>query len=64
MNIYVERSDERHTFTFEGVVQELLDKLDINAQTVLVLKNDELVTEDEALVDSDEVKIITVVSGG
>lgn len=64
MNVYVERSDEHKELAFSGSVQELLDTLKINPQTVLVLKNDLLVTEDEALVDSDDVKVITVVSGG
>ncbi len=64
MQVYIERSDEHKTLTFTGSVQELLDLLEINVQTVLVLKNDALVTEDEALTDTDNVNIITVVSGG
>lgn len=64
MNVFIERSDERHELLFSGSVQELLDRLEINMQTVLVLRNNELVTEDEVLADTDDVKIITVVSGG
>ena len=64
MNVYVERSDEHKTLRFSGTAQELLGRLEINPQTVLVLKNDVLITEDETLTDSDEIKIITVVSGG
>jgi len=64
MNVYIEREDAHKTLSFTGLVQDLLDELAINAQTVLVLKNNELVTEDEPLNDGDDVKIITVVSGG
>lgn len=64
MHVYIERSDEHKELEFAGTVQKLLDELDINVQTVLVLKNNALVTEDEVLSDDDDIKIITVVSGG
>ncbi len=63
MEVFVER--ERRTLQrSEGSVAELLASLDINPQTVLVVKNDALVTEDESLDPEDSVRILSVVSGG
>ena len=45
-------------------VSALLAKLDINRETVLVIRNDTLVPGDAVLADSDEVEIRPVISGG
>ncbi len=45
-------------------VQRLLGQLDIVAESVLVIRNDELVTRDAHLTDADTVEIRPVVSGG
>lgn len=64
MELFIEREQRKESLSFEGTVQQLLDMLSINAQTVLVIKNDALVTEDEELSDNDNVQVLTVVSGG
>lgn len=45
-------------------VQRLLGELDIVAESVLVIRNDELVTRDARLTDADVVEIRPVTSGG
>jgi sulfur carrier protein len=45
-------------------VHKLLGQLDIVAESVLVIRNDELVTRDARLADADTVEIRPVVSGG
>ncbi|HEY3830835.1 MAG TPA: MoaD/ThiS family protein [Acidimicrobiia bacterium] len=45
-------------------VQRLLGELDIVAESVLVIRNDELVTRDARLTDADTVEIRPVISGG
>ena len=45
-------------------VKELLKTLNINPTTVIVSKNDQLVTEEETLEEKDNIKIIPIVSGG
>jgi sulfur carrier protein len=45
-------------------VQELLDRLQLNPETVLVVRGTELLTRDARLADDDEVEIRPVVSGG
>ena len=45
-------------------VNELLRDLDVVRESVLVIRNDTLVTHDERLADTDIVEIRPVVSGG
>jgi sulfur carrier protein len=45
-------------------VSALLAKLDINRESVLVIRNDTLVPGDELLGDADDVEIRPVISGG
>lgn len=64
MQIHIERENRKESRQFNGTVASLLSELKINPETVLVAKNDELVTADEELNDKDEVKILSVISGG
>jgi sulfur carrier protein len=45
-------------------VQELLKELDLISESVLVIRGDHLVTEDDTLRDEDCVEIRPVISGG
>ena len=45
-------------------VHALLERLEINRESVLVIRGDTLVTGDEQLHEDDEVEIRPVVSGG
>ena len=45
-------------------VIDVLKTVNINPETVLVKKDDEVVVEDERLKDNDEIELIKVVSGG
>ena len=45
-------------------VQVLLDRLDVNRESVLVIRGDTIVPGDELLEDSDVVEIRPVISGG
>ena len=45
-------------------VQALLDRLQIDRETVLVIRGDTLVTLDALLDDSDAVEVRPVISGG
>ncbi|MBU0757959.1 MAG: MoaD/ThiS family protein [Nanoarchaeota archaeon] len=49
---------------FKGKVMNLLKELGINPETVVVTKDNELITEEDILDDSDEIRILSVVSGG
>ena len=45
-------------------VARLLERLDVNPESVLVIRGDTLVTRDAALADADTVEIRPVMSGG
>ncbi|HUK56762.1 MAG TPA: MoaD/ThiS family protein [Nitrospiria bacterium] len=45
-------------------VGQLLKKLDLLPEAVLVIRRDELMTEDEALGEDDTIEIRPVISGG
>lgn len=45
-------------------VKQLLEKLQLTPEAYLVIRGDELVTEDEKLNDGDTVEIRSVISGG
>jgi sulfur carrier protein ThiS len=69
MKVYVEKEDkllELKLSELNGInnIKELLDNLKINPSTVLTVKNNEIVLEDESLQDNDEIKILSVISGG
>ena len=50
--------------TNNSKVADLLNELKINPVTVIVSRNSELILEDEKLNDNDEIKILSVISGG
>ncbi|MBH0199432.1 MAG: thiamine biosynthesis protein ThiS [Nitrospira sp.] len=45
-------------------VKELLRELNLLVEAHLVIRGDELVTEDEILADKDDIEIRPVISGG
>lgn len=63
MKVFLERENKNTNLKAKSV-SDLLNKLKLNPATVLVIKNNVLVTEQEKLIESDDIKIISVVSGG
>lgn len=49
---------------FFGKIKELLKRENINPETVVVLKNGEVISEDERVQNDEELELISVVSGG
>ena len=64
MNIFIERTKTKKKVKYKGKVQGLLKLLVINPGTVLVTKDNVLLTEEDILKDTDTVKILSVISGG
>lgn len=50
--------------TEDASVEDLLGKLEINPETVVVLKNKEVVPDFETVSAKDRIEIINIVSGG
>ena len=64
MKVFIERQKKSKNMRFSGTVKSLLKKLRINPEEVIVSANDELVTEEDKLKDSDDVRVLSVISGG
>lgn len=65
LNIFNERDNSQKTILFAGTtVKELLRQLKVNAETVLVTRNNEVLTEEELLQEKDAIDILSVISGG
>ncbi|MGV8141530.1 MAG: MoaD/ThiS family protein [Candidatus Woesearchaeota archaeon] len=68
MKVYIEKDSKsldiklKRSERIDG--KKLLAKLKINPSSVILVKNDEVVLEDEILENDDEIKILSVVSGG
>jgi sulfur carrier protein ThiS len=64
MDVLIEKTGKKTKVRFKGKVCALLSKLKINPETVLVVRNGELITEEADLLDRDKITIISVISGG
>ncbi|MFA6889182.1 MAG: MoaD/ThiS family protein [Candidatus Woesearchaeota archaeon] len=64
MEVFIERVHKTKIVHFKGTVKELLKKMDINPVVVLVVRNNELLAEDDILKTKDNIRILSVVSGG
>ncbi len=45
-------------------IQEIVEQLNINLEEVIITKNNELTTDKTKLKDGDEIKFLSVISGG
>ena len=66
INVYIDRENKNSKLELEknSSVSDLLKELKINPVTVIVSRNNELILEDEKLNNDDEIKILSVISGG
>lgn len=67
MNItaFKERDNCTETIAFSGkTVQEFLQQIKVNPETVIVVRNNEVITEQETLHDNDKIELLSVISGG
>ncbi|MBI2668778.1 MoaD/ThiS family protein [Candidatus Woesearchaeota archaeon] len=65
LTIIHERENCTEKINFSGSkVEELLQHLKINPETVIVVRNDEVLTADEAVKNNDEIELLSVISGG
>lgn len=55
---------EERRLSHEGSIRDLITTLEINPETVIVVKNGEVVTDAESCSGDDEIRLLSVVSGG
>jgi sulfur carrier protein len=64
LEVYIERENKIIEVDGKLTGVELLKNLKINPETIILVRNNEVVLESEKLIDSDKIKILSVVSGG
>lgn len=66
IKVFYDRENKEKIIELDNnsTVKELLKKININPVTVIVSKNNNIIMEDEKLNEKDDVKIISVISGG
>ncbi len=65
ITVFQERENLTKKVPFKGhTVKDLLHQLKINAEAVIVVKNNEVITEDHPLKDQDKLELLSVISGG
>ncbi len=63
---FIERENKTKEINLkeDSKIFDLLNELKINPTSVFITKNNEIILEDEKLKDEDEIKILSVISGG
>ena len=66
INVFIDRENKEKSIELDAnsSVKDLLSKLNINPVTVIVSRNDNIITEDEKVNDNDKINLISVISGG
>ena len=64
MKAIIEREKREKNVRFNGKLKTLLLKLSINPETVIVVRENELLTLDDIVNNKDTIKILSVISGG
>jgi sulfur carrier protein ThiS len=64
VTVILEREKKTIERDFEGRIKDLLQELNVNAETIVVVRNGEVVAETDRCKNSDELKFLSVISGG
>lgn len=63
IKIFVDKTKESK-FVEAKNINEIVKKLNLNLEEFIIVKNNELITENSKLNDNDEIKFLSVMSGG
>ena len=61
---YKELNEKREIPNDNYTIKDLLDELELSAQTVVSKQNGELVIEDAVIQDDDEIQLVQIIYGG
>jgi len=65
MKVYLEKDNKSINVDKKKISgKALLEFLKVNPSSVILVKNDEVVLDDETFSEKDDIKILSVVSGG
>lgn len=63
VKVFIERENKTKNINASNI-KSLLENLRINPETVLIVKNNELTTTNSKLNPKDNIKLLSVISGG
>jgi len=63
VTVHDEKTGTTHT-TVKGTVKDILSTLNINSETVLVVRDNTVITLDKEVQDDDVLTLLSVISGG
>ena len=63
ITVYIERSKETREIDIKDF-NDIFTKLNINPEAMLVIKDNQLITEKTKLKNNDKIRIMPVISGG
>ena len=63
VSVFIERKNIKSMVEADNLT-ELLKKTEVNPETVLIALNGVLVTKNAIIKDGDEIKLLSVISGG
>ena len=61
---YNQLNEEREIPNDNYTIKDLLDELELSAQTIVSKQNGELVIEDTVIQDDDEIQLVQIIYGG
>ena len=64
MVAYLRLREEKYEIRSGMTLRDALLKLDISPESVIPVKDGELLTDDELLEDGDQIRLVAVISGG
>ncbi len=65
INVCNEREQTNTKVEFAGkTARDLLNQLKLNPEAFIIVRNSEVITEDELLQESDLIELLSVISGG
>jgi sulfur carrier protein ThiS len=64
MKVSIERDESVHQIADCATGTALLKKLSLCAQEVILTKNGEIIMPEESLSENDEIRVLSVISGG
>lgn len=66
ISVFFDRENKEKTVEVDGnvSVKDLLNKMNVNPVTVIVSRDNNIITEDEKVNDKDKIRLFSVISGG
>ena len=66
INVFIDRENKEKVIELDAnsSIKDLLSKMNINPVTVIVSRDNDIITEEEKVNDMDKISLISVISGG